>query len=261
MSDGKNPVLLVSGAASGIGRATLDMWRERGGDGIGLDLAESSGDILQADVTVEDDIIRAVEYAVERYGRIDAVFHCAGVLGPAAQVSGLALTEWNWMFAVHATGAFLLAKHTIPHLAAADGGAIVFVGSIVAADGSPAHPAYAAAKAAVASLANSLAAGVGRSRIRVNTVVPGSVTGTNLMTESRGFPMTVTELALLAERIPLGRAAQPRDVAEVVCFLASPAAKHITGAIIVVDGGEHLPRVLTRVAPPATERRHDAARR
>ena len=244
--------LLVTGAASGIGAATLRTWQRHGGVGFGADIAGQAnsgqvgegGGVLRCDVTVEEDVERVIGATFDRFGRLDCVVHCAGVLGAAAPVTGLDLTEWRRVLDVHVTGAFLLAKHAIPRLAKSGGGSIVLTGSIVAGDGSPAYPAYAAAKAAVASLAVSIAAGVGRARIRVNVVTPGSVIGTNLTTASRGFGLTATELARLVAHIPLGRAAQPEDIAEAVCFLASPAARHITGANLVIDGGERFPRVL-----------------
>lgn len=113
MPDVEGLVLLVSGAASGIGRATLDLWRQHGGLGLGLDLdipATPTADLVRGDVTSEVDVERAVTIAVDRFGRLDAVFHCAGVLGPAAPVTELGIADWNRVLAVHLTGAFLLAK-------------------------------------------------------------------------------------------------------------------------------------------------------
>lgn len=239
-------VLVITGSGRGIGRATLQLWRERGGVGIGLDLDTGSdratpvdqGWSLACDVTLEDEVAQALEHVADKCGRIDAVFHNAGVLGPTLDITELTLADWHRVISVHSAGGFLLAKHSVAHMRRGGGGVLLFNASMVARTGSPSNPAYAAAKAALVALTRSLAARLARDRIRVNAISPGSVVGTGLVMDARGHDLTPQERAILLRDIPLGRAATPSDIAEAVSFLASPAARHITGAILPVDGGE-----------------------
>ena len=233
-------VMVVTGAANGIGADCMRLWRERGGVAAGLDLDGTDDGVIACDVTSEDAVIKALDEIVGAHGRIDAIVHCAGVLGPQKPLVEVTVDDWDRVMAVHAGAGFLLAKHGIP-LLADNAGALLYIGSIVARDGSPSHPAYAAAKAALTNLAKSLASPAGRHRVRVNVISPGSVVGTRFLAEERPDGLSIVELAGLAASIPLGRAGTVTDIAETACFLASSAARHITGADIVVDGGEGLP--------------------
>ena len=232
--------MVVTGGASGIGAACMDWWRDRDGIAVGLDVDGSAPDVTSCDVTSEEDVTTALKTVRETHGRIDAIVHCAGVLGPQVPLVELTLADWERVMAVHATAGFLLAKHGIPVLAE-NGGALVFTGSIVTSGGSATHPAYAAGKAALVNLARSLAGPAGRHRVRVNVVSPGSVVGTKFLREERPDGLSLVEVAGLAASIPMGRAGTGADIAATVGFLASPEARHITGADIVVDGGEGLP--------------------
>ncbi len=233
-------VLVVTGGASGIGLATANEWVARGGRAGVLDLdpdrvAVSDGlESVRADVTVEHDVAAGVEKVLARFGRIDAAFHSAGVLGPPAAIDDFDVEAWRTMVDTHLTGALLLAKHVAPQLV--QGGSLVFASSISAVRGSVSHPAYAAAKGALSALTRSLARALGPRRIRVNVVLPGSIVGTRLL----GRDLGVAELAQLAAATPLRRLGQPQDVAAAVCFLCSDAARHVTGTELVVDGGESL---------------------
>lgn len=234
-------VMLVTGGAGGIGRATLETWVKRGGVGVSVDLAGRSSPAaelcLQADVGDPVAMAAVGETVAGQYGRLDAVFHGAGVLGRPGPVPELTVAEWHRVIDVHLTGAFLTTKYTLP-LLCDGGGSLVLCGSLAGQNGAADYPHYAAAKAAMTGLARSIAASAARSRVRVNVVAPGSVVDTELLRSERGYPLTVAELATLMRAIPVGRAAIPQDVAELVCFLASDAARHITGAVIPVDGGE-----------------------
>lgn len=237
-------VLVVTGGARGIGLDTARLWREYGGQAALLDLEELPAEdrllSLRADVTQEAEVRSALATVWERYGRVDAVFHNAGVLGPQCSLEELSLTEWRAVIDVHLTGGFIVSKAAFPYLKQAGGGVIIFNASIAALSGAPLYPAYAAAKAGLVSLTLSFARALGRHRIRVVAVCPGSVWGTGLLEEARGYPLTRQEMVQLIASIPLGRMASTRDIAEAVCFLASDRACHITGAVLPVDGGERL---------------------
>lgn len=240
-------VLTVTGGASGIGLACALLWQQYGGKATILDIEpylDRDSDLIaiRADVTSESQVSDALAAIYKRCGRIDAVFHNAGFLGCKQELEEIHLDEWGALLNVHLTGGLIVSKHALPYIRKAGGGALIFNTSIVGLTGSPWHLGYAAAKAGLISLTLSLAQALGRYRVRVNAVCPGSVVGTGFLERARGHGVTPAELALLVAQIPLGRAATPHDIAEAVCFLASPLAAHITGAVLPVDGGERLGR-------------------
>ena len=256
---GHGKVVLVTGAAAGIGRATADVFgaagysvlvvdldREAGAAAVG-DLRERSIDaqFAAADVAASADVKAAVDRAVAQWGRLDVVVNNAGISGDMARIDALDESDLDRVLAVNLKGPFYVCKHAVPALVASGGGAIVNVASITAKTGSAYFPAYAAAKAGVIALTRSLARNLGRRNIRVNCVSPGSVEGTRFRgVRPDAVPPTDerrrTERAALLQRIPLGRTGQPCDVANAALFLASPLARHIHGAVLRIDGGEIL---------------------
>lgn len=244
--------VLVTGAASGIGRATcLRLARDGKAHGRGariaaVDLAPSPGlDSLVAELTAlgadalplhadmaePDAPARAVNYAVARFGGLDSLVSNAGINRPGALME-YALADWDTMFAVNTRATWLLAKAAYAALKASRG-AIVAIASM---SGSNAHAnlgAYGPSKAAVIMLVKVLAQELGRDGIRVNSVSPGMVrTG---MTQS-----VYADQRVAAERdalVPLGRVATPEDMADVVAFLLSPDARYVNGHDLVADGG------------------------
>jgi glucose 1-dehydrogenase len=245
--------VLVTGAASGIGRATclrlVRDARERGAkaqvaavdvaaagqalDRLVAELREHGAEALplHADMGTTDGPGRAVSEAVARFGGLDGLVSNAGVNRPGALVE-YSVQDWDWLFAVNTRATWLLAKAAHAALKASRG-AIVAVGSM---SGSNAHAglgAYGPSKAAVIMLARVLAQELGRDGIRVNSVSPGMVrTG---MTEK-----VYTDERLAAERaalVPLGRVATPEDIADVIAFLLGADARYVTGHDLVVDGG------------------------
>ncbi|MBI2202633.1 MAG: SDR family oxidoreductase [Candidatus Rokubacteria bacterium] len=250
--------VLVTGAASGIGRATcLRIAREHGSAATiaAVDLAAAPGldavveDVkklgaealsLRADMASAVDPGRAVGEAVARFGGLDGVVSNAGVNRPGALVE-YAVEDWDRMFAVNTRATWLLAKAAHPALTASRG-AIVAVGSM---SGSHAHAnlgAYGPSKAAVIMLVRVLAQEFGRAGIRVNSVSPGMVrTG---MTEK-----VYQDTAIAAARdalVPIGRVAMPDDIADAIAFLLGHDARYVNGHDLVVDGGvagNHLGRL------------------
>jgi NAD(P)-dependent dehydrogenase (short-subunit alcohol dehydrogenase family) len=239
-------VAVITGGASGIGLATARRFvlegasvvigdRDRGA----LDALEEegSGSLATAvcDVTVEEDVQRLVEIAVERYGGLDIAFANAGV-GSNASIVDAPLADWSTVVDVCLLGPFLTIKHAAP--AMAGGGSIVVTTSLNAVQPGVGMSAYCAAKAGAAMLVQVAALELGGAGIRVNAVAPGLVR-TGLTDPMWMIPPLVDAYE---ENTPLGRHAQPDEIANLVTFLASEEAAFISGSQYLVDGGAHTMR-------------------
>lgn len=235
-------VAIVTGAASGIGLATVGLLRERGYAVVAVDLgaeqlAVFQGDeavaTLAGDVTDEAVNHAAVALAEERFGGLDAVVLNAGVRG-SGDIVTMDLDVFDRAIDVNLRAAMLGMRASVPALRRRGGGAIVVTASNTGLLGEARRFPYAAAKAGVINLCRSVAIDLGRDAIRVNAVCPGpTLTG---MTEHLAEADPV-RFAGLADNVPLGRWAEAREIAEAIVFLASPAASFITGVALPVDGG------------------------
>jgi len=236
-------IAVVTGAASGIGLAVVRRWLASGGSVVGLDLNGPAlrsleveiGDRFRGaavDVTSTLAIERAFAEAAALDGHIDAVVASAGVAssGPSAAVED---ETFGRILDVHLGGTLRAARAAFPYLAA-EGGALVTIGSVSARAGMPGRAAYSSAKAGIEGLTRTLAVEWAKAGIRVNCVHPGFVnTEFTRDQERQGNIDTSTILA----RTPLRRLAEPDEIAEAICFLASSAASYITGQALTVDGG------------------------
>ncbi|MFI5527817.1 SDR family NAD(P)-dependent oxidoreductase [Kitasatospora sp. NPDC051853] len=239
---GSSPVVLVTGAASGIGEAVVRLYAERGHrvvavdvDKYGLDaFAELDGvATLVGDVSEEATNERAVELAVERFGRLDAAVLNAGTGGGGPLESAGAVERFDRLFAVNVRSVVLGIRSAVPALRAAGGGAIVATSSVSGLRGDPGTWAYNATKAAVINLVRATAIDYAAEGIRINAIAPGG-TVTALTAAQVADPEFS---AFITRRIPAQRWAEAREQAEVVWFLTSPAASYVTGVTVPVDGG------------------------
>lgn len=226
---------IVTGAASGLGRAVAATLRDDGWHVAGLDLVVPS-DVevpITVDVSDPDAISTAVTEAVDRLGRLDAVAHCAGVFrNTLAPVHELDDATWGSTINVNLNGSFHVARATLPHLVA-NRGSIVLVASTAARHPQPGGAAYAASKAGVRALAVSIALEYAPLGVRCCSVSPGYMeTGMTEKVLSREAIRADIEASL-----PLGRVADPAEVADVVTFLLGHGARFLVGQDVTVDGG------------------------
>ena len=243
-------VAIVSGAGTGIGKATAAALardgyalvltgRRRGPlEEVAAGLPEAL--VVTADVGDEEGVRAVVEAAIGRVGRVDVVVANAGV-GTSAPVLEETLEGWEATLRTNLTGAFLLTRAALPHLIAARG-SVVYVSSVNGVLAGPGWTSYCVSKAGLIMLARCVANDYGRQGVRANAVCPGWVRtpmGDEDMDAVAARQATDREGAYAhAHRFhPLGRAAEPEEVADVIAFLASPAAAYVTGASISVDGG------------------------
>lgn len=231
------PIMLVTGAASGLGRAVSELLTASGAAVATLDRAETHGPLpLRTDVSDAESVGAAVAAVVDHFGRLDGVAHCAGVFNNTLDpVHRLSAEAWAGTLDVNLNGSFHVAQASLPHLMESRG-RIVFVGSVAGRFPQPGGAAYSASKAAVAALARSIALEYAPHGVTANCVMPGYMdTGMTAFLEDR--PALRERIA---ERIPLERFAHPDEVARVVCALLTDTSSYLTGQEVVVDGGSSL---------------------
>lgn len=243
--DGK--VAVVTGGGGGLGRLAARAFAAAGADVVvvgrtGASLQAAADAVrgigrraaaIVADVTRSTDVNRMVERAVDEFGRIDILLNNAGVTSPKTVVE-LTDEDWHRIMDTSATGAFYCARAVAPVMMRQREGAIISMGSILSARGMANRTAYSAAKAAVANLTRALALELGPHGIRVNAIAP-TVIVTDLNRELVRTQPRLYQAVL--DRTPLGRLGEPEDIAGALVFLASPAARFVTGQTLFVDGG------------------------
>jgi NAD(P)-dependent dehydrogenase (short-subunit alcohol dehydrogenase family) len=227
-------VAVITGAAGGIGRATVDLLSKAGTRIVAVDLLEPDlGDIrIAGDLT--DDAVnrRMIEAAEAEFGSVDAVILNAGVL-TVALLEKLDLADFDRMHAVNTRAVLLGIRAAAPALRRAGGGAIVATSSVVASGAGKGHAAYAASKAAVSSLVRHAALELAVHHIRVNAVCPGPVE----TPMTAGLQDRPDLHARMCRNVPAGRFCEPAEIAVAIAFLASPDATYVTGVELPVDGG------------------------
>jgi NAD(P)-dependent dehydrogenase (short-subunit alcohol dehydrogenase family) len=243
-------VALVTGAATGIGRATAERLAASGMSVFGIGTDAEAGHQLAAEakaknlplrfreIDIRDDaaVRDAVAQATEIFGRLDAVVNAAGIYATGKRAEDVADADWERTIAINLAGTFRVCRAALPELRKAGGGAVVNIASVHALATVPEVPAYAASKGGVLALSRQLALDYAADRIRVNALVVGSVDTrmTRPADAPEGWPESVG-LSFAPTAVP--RIAQPDEIASVIAFLLSDSASFITGAGIVADGG------------------------
>lgn len=240
MSDFEGARALVTGGASGIGRATAELLAERGAQVAVLDLDPSPVDkpllAHRADVTDDASVREAVAAAVAGLGGLDVVVNNAGI-GAQGTVEDNPDDEWHRVYDVNVLGMVRTTRACLPHLRASTHAAIVNTCSIAATAGLPQRALYSATKGAVYSLTLAMAADHVREGIRVNCVNPGTVDTPWVGRLLDAAPDPAAERAALEARQPTGRLVSPAEVAGAIAYLASPLSGATTGTALAVDGG------------------------
>jgi NAD(P)-dependent dehydrogenase (short-subunit alcohol dehydrogenase family) len=242
-------VALVTGAANGIGRATARALAEQGASVVLADVDEPGaaetasligGDdrvaVVQADVTVDADVAMMIAFAVECFGRLDCACNVAGISVEPKAFVDVERAEWQRVIDVDLTGVFLCMQHELRQmLAQGDGGAIVNVSSAAGLVPAPGQPHYTAAKHAVLGLTKQAAQEYARAGIRVNAVLPGQTETEPMKAYLDAQPDHGEKLL---RRMPMGRMAQPSEIAASIAWLCSDASSYVNGVSLLVDGGQ-----------------------
>jgi len=242
-------VAAITGAGSGMGRATARLFAERGADVAVVDLdadaaagtaaaiddAADDGSAIPvtADVSDGDDVAAFVERTVEEFGRIDVLHNNAGIPQESTPVEDVTEATWDRVQDVNLKSAFLGAKHAVPHMREQGGGVVLNTASTAGIRPRTGLSAYCASKGGMITLTKQLAHELAGDDIRVNAICPVA-TDTDMLPEFAAGDLSVDSMR---ETIPLGRLAEPEDVAHAAAFLASEEAAMVTGTALEVDGG------------------------
>ncbi|MBM3155906.1 MAG: SDR family oxidoreductase [Chloroflexi bacterium] len=251
----KDKVAIITGAGSGLGRASAQLFsaegakvvvaasRAKDGEQTVRSIKERGGEavFVQVDVTRAPDIENAVKIAVDKYGRLDIMFNNAGMPGTAKLIADLSEAEWQQVISVNLTGVFLGMKYAIPEMLKRGGGAIINTSSAAAVMPRRLGGAYATAKAAVIQLTRATALEYARKNIRVNCIMPGPIDTPFFDKIAGGDAARIAPFKeKVLKEVPIGRFATPEEIARVALFLASDDASYITGAAFAADGGQLL---------------------
>lgn len=255
MSALANKVAIVTGASSGIGRATALLFAQEGAQLVVTARRQSELDMLVGEIEaiggkavaiagdIKDERLAQalVQTASHRFGGLDIAFNNAGITGQMKPVSDMSLDEWQAVLDVNLTAAFLGAKYQVPAMLERGGGSLIFTSSFVGHTvGMPHMAAYAASKAGQIGMVKALAAELGAKGVRVNALLPG---GTDTPASITNAPDATPEVLAFVEGLhALKRLARPEEVARSALYLASDASSFVTGTALLADGGVSINR-------------------
>lgn len=249
----KGKVAIVTGASSGIGRATAQLFAKEGAVVVVAARREKELKILVesieregghalaicGDVSEESFAQRLVEETMELFGQLDIAFNNAGILGAMGPVTDMSKTDWDQVIETNLTSAFMAAKYQVPAMLSSGAGSLIFTSSFVGyTAGMPGMAAYAASKAGLIGLTKVLASEYGSQNIRVNSLLPG---GTDTAAAEE-FANTPEALEFVANLHAMKRIATPEEIAQSALYLASDASSFTTGSAFLVDGGVSINR-------------------
>jgi NAD(P)-dependent dehydrogenase (short-subunit alcohol dehydrogenase family) len=246
----KDRVAFVSGMAMGIGKAIAELFSAEGAAVVGVDIDEKEGSATageicakggrcsfrRADVSVENEVVAAVDAGFKEFGKIDVLANVVGIASEGA-THELKLKDWDRILQVNLTSMFLTSKYVLPSMLAKKRGSIVHITSVQALMGFPGYPHYAASKGAIISLTRQMAREYASQGVRVNCIAPGTVeTPLNVQVLARSRDPQALRAAW--ERMhPIGRLGQPIDIAYGALYLTSDESSWVTGQCLVIDGG------------------------
>jgi 2-keto-3-deoxy-L-fuconate dehydrogenase len=237
MTDFEGLTAIVTGGASGIGAATVDLLRSRGARVASLDLTrQDADDAFVCDVGDRASVDEAVAAVAARFGRLDLLINNAGI-GAVGDVTANGDDEWQHLLNVNVIGIARMSRAALPHLLASPHAAIVNTCSVVAAVGVPQRARYSASKGAVAALTLALAADHVGQGVRVNAVTPGTAETPWVARLLAAADDPAAAAEALRGRQPTGRLVTAPEVAHAIAYLASPLAAATTGTLLAVDGG------------------------
>src|SRR5215469_9776678 len=245
----KGKVAVITGAASGIGRATAIKFagegaavviadlNVEGGESAVRDCKENAGRAVfqKTDVSAEAEIKALVARAIKEFGRLDIIYNNAGIGGAVGPLEQITVEDWDRSQAVLLRGVFLGIKHSVPEMRKVGGGSIISTASVAGISGFNGLHAYCAAKAGVVNLTRSAALEFAKDKIRVNCICPGGINTPILHRNMPGMKEAMEQW--MAKGQPIQRAGHPEDIANMALFLASDDSEWVTGQAMVVDGG------------------------
>jgi NAD(P)-dependent dehydrogenase (short-subunit alcohol dehydrogenase family) len=248
VGDLENKVAIITGASSGIGRASVELFAGAGAVVIAADVADEAGQhlademgrkghtctFIHADVSKESDVRAMVHLALSQYGRLDAIFNNAGIEGDQAPTAEATLDNWERVIDINLKGTFLGMKYGIEAMLRNGGGSVINNASVAGLVGFPGIPAYCASKGGVVQLTRGAALEYATQGVRVNCLCPGVIDTPMVQRFTHDNPEMQQQMTQME---PVGRLGRPEEVAELALFLASDRSSFITGAIIPVDGG------------------------
>jgi NAD(P)-dependent dehydrogenase (short-subunit alcohol dehydrogenase family) len=246
-------VVVITGAAQGIGRGCAEMVAREGGRVVLADVLEDVGSsvveaikrgggeatFVHTNVREEDSCAALMETTVGTYGRIDALVNNAGGF-PRGTLEETTTEFWESVLTLNLRGAFYCCKYATPHLRAAGGGSIVNIGSIHGVQGAANLVAYSAAKGGLLTMTRTLAGALAKDRIRVNYIIPGWVLTDTEIALQASQGRSLEELYRIGADMPLGRHQTPEDTAYAVVYLISDESTQVTGALLNVDAGDSM---------------------